>query len=64
MELLIIAACILGLILSVLALFMPYFVYRIHKSAKIQIDFLRLNLEAQNSIIKILWDTQHQSKQS
>ena len=55
-------ACTLGLILSVLAIFMPYFVYRIKARADEHADLLRLNLEAQNSIIKILWDTQQQSK--
>ena len=61
------------LILGFLTLFLPCYVYGIHKSAKTQIELLRLNLEAQNNIIgllnanleaqnqttKILWDTQH-----
>lgn len=47
------------LILGFLTLFMPCYVYSIHKSAKTQIELLRLNLEAQNNIIKILWETQH-----
>ena len=47
------------IILGFFTLFLPCYVYSIHKSAKTQIELLRLNLEAQNSIIKILWDTQH-----
>jgi len=62
MELLIIALFILGSILTVLALFMPYFVYRIKARADEQSELLRLNLQAQNNIIQILWDTQQQSK--
>ena len=57
-------AFVLGLILAVLALFMPYFVFRIHQNAQDQAELLRLNLKAQDSIIKILWETQQQSKQS
>jgi len=62
MEILIIALFLLGSILAVLALFMPYFVFRINQRAQDQVELLRLNLEAQNNIIKILWDTQQQSK--
>jgi len=64
MELLIIILFILGSILTVLALFMPYFVFRIHQRSQDQVALLRDNLEAQNNIIQILWDTQQQSKQS
>ena len=63
-ELLIAALFILGTILTVLTLFMPYFVFRIHQRAQDQVALLRDNLEAQNNIIQILWDTQQQSKQS
>ena len=63
-ELLIAALFILGIFLTVLALFMPYFVFRIHQRAQDQVALLWDNLEAQNNIIKILWDTQQQSKQS
>jgi len=55
-------AFVLGSILAVLALFMPYFVFRIHQNAQDQADLLRANLEAQNGIIKILWETQQQTK--
>jgi hypothetical protein len=61
-ELLIAALFILGTILTVLTLFMPYFVFRIHQRAQDQVALLRDNLQAQNNIIKILWDTQQQSK--
>ena len=54
----------MGSILAVLALFMPYFVFRINQRAQDQVELLRLNLEAQNNIIKILWDTQQQNNQS
>lgn len=64
------------LILGFLTLFLPCYVYSIHKSAKTQIELLRLNLQAQNNIIgllnanleaqnqatKILWDTQHKNQ--
>lgn len=63
-ELIITALFIMGTFLTVLALFMPYFVFRIHQRAQDQVALLRDNLEAQNSIIKILWDTQHQNNQS
>jgi hypothetical protein len=59
MELLIIALFLLGAILTVLALFMPYFVFRIHQNIQDQKAIMRANLEAQNNIIQILWDTQH-----
>jgi len=61
-ELLIIALFLLGSILTVLALFMPYFVFRIHQNAQDQVALLRDNLQAQNNIIQILWDTQQQTK--
>ena len=61
-ELLIAALFILGTILTVLTLFMPYFVFRIHQRAQDQVALLRDNLQAQNNIIQILWDTQQQSK--
>ena len=61
-ELLIAALFILGTILTVLTLFMPYFVFRIHQRAQDQVALLRDNLQAQNNIIQILWDTQQQTK--
>ena len=61
-ELLIVALFLLGSILTVLALFMPYFVFRIHQRAQDQVALLRDNLQAQNNIIQILWDTQQQTK--
>jgi len=61
-ELLIIALFLLGSILTVLTLFMPYFVFRIHQRAQDQVALLRDNLQAQNNIIQILWDTQQQTK--
>jgi len=61
MELLIIALFLLGAILTVLALFMPYFVFRIHQNIQDQKAIMRANLEAQNNIIQILWDTQHKT---
>jgi len=62
MELLIIALFLLGSILAVMALFMPYFVFKIHQNAQEQVELLKTNLQAQNNIIQILWDTQQQSK--
>mgnify|MGYP001084886182 CR=1 FL=1 len=59
MELLVIVLFILGSILTVLALFMPYFVFRIHQNIQDQKAIMNANLEAQNRIIQILWDTQH-----
>jgi len=53
---------LLGSILAVLALFMPYFVFKIHQNAQEQVELLKTNLQAQNNIIQILWDTQQQSK--
>ena len=61
MELLIIALFLLGSTLTVLALFMPYFVFRIHQNIQDQKAIMRANLEAQNNIIQILWDTQHKT---
>ena len=63
MELLIFIAFTLGCILAVLALFMPYFVFRIHQNTQDQKAIMSANLEAQNRIIQILWETQHQPKQ-
>ena len=62
MELLIIVLFLLGSILTVLALFMPYFVFRIHQNIQDQKAIMSANLEAQNNIIQILWETQHQPK--
>ena len=62
MELLMIVLFLLGSILAVLALFMPYFVFKIHQNAQEQVELLKTNLQAQNNIIQILWDTQQQSK--
>ena len=62
MELLVIVLFILGSILTVLALFMPYFVFRIHQNIQDQKAIMNANLEAQNNIIQILWDTQRQAK--
>jgi len=61
MELLVIVLFILGSILTVLALFMPYFVFRIHQNIQDQKAIMNANLEAQNRIIQILWDTQHKT---
>jgi len=61
-ELLIIALFLLGSILTVLALFMPYFVFRIHQNIQDQKAIMSANLEAQNNIIQILWDTQQKTK--
>ena len=61
MELLIIALFILGAILTVLTLFMPYFVFRIHQNIQDQKAIMSANLEAQNNIIQILWETQHKT---
>ena len=44
------------IILGFLTLFLPYYVYSIHKSAKTQIELLRLNLEAQNLMLKELYN--------
>jgi len=62
MELLVIVLFLLGSILTVLALFMPYFVFRIHQNIQEQKAIMSANLEAQNNIIQILWDTQHKPK--
>jgi len=62
MEILTIVLIPIILILGFCTLFMPYFVYCIHKNAKDQLTLLRANLEAQNHIIKILWETQQQVK--
>ena len=61
-ELLVIALLIFGCILTVLALLMPYFVFRIHQNIQDQKAIMSANLEAQNNIIKILWDTQQKTK--
>ena len=61
-ELLFIVLFLLGSILTVLALFMPYFVFRIHQNTQDQKAIMSANLEAQNRIIQILWETQHQAK--
>ena len=52
----------MGSILTVLALFMPYFVFRIHQNIQEQKAIMSANLEAQNNIIQILWDTQQKTK--
>lgn len=56
MELLMIAGVIVALILAVLAILAPYFVYRINGKCSEQISYLRANLEAQNKMIQILWE--------
>ena len=62
MEILAIVLIPIILILGFCTLFLPYFVYRIKVRADEQVELLRLNLEAQNNIIKILWETQQQKQ--
>ena len=59
MELIYSIIALAGIVLFILAVLAPYFIYRIHGSCKEEVELLKVNLEAQNQIITILWDIKH-----
>ena len=62
MELIYLGVAAVGIILFILAVLAPYYILRIHQSAKEEVALLKTNLEAQNQII-ILWDIKHNTNQ-
>ena len=56
MELIYVIIGLALLVLGVLAVLAPYFIYKISMRCSEQVKLLQTNLEAQNQIITILWD--------